>query len=919
MAQPVFDDHPLGQYLREAGETSGLMPGGTPELMGTLEEEEDISLEDLEEIEKVERLLEEFLESIRTAFSSQSFSAFTEKFKYNVISSSLLSSSLTTTHTSRHTPDHIPGNLSTESRGHSRSSSVTSTETNQQQHQQQHLKSSHSLVSESQYLIFSVATALLTVLFGAGYYCSSVSIGAILLYIFKNSSSSTFMTPTLDTLNDLIVAGNVWDSVVQEVMTKLEKDEKHMIYSSNTPTSPRSSLRVALHSTLLTTQNQSDNVRQLLSALASQSELSQISYMYAPPSPVPSRNPSSSFPTTHTSSSPASRPFSLPTRRRTISNPKLHPGMTPADKRATWNGSYAFLADAGSPTMQILKRREKRRSDLTALLQTTSSFSAPVTPSRSTPGSPDLGLGLAGVNEETELAYLNEDTEEEDGDGDGESDGDGDSLGGSDSFGMAALELQRKRKLGGMQTLTALPTRLNRRRSWNRGGGESYSTTATPGSVPHPSHHHPRSPLSPIGHSASRYTGVQPPRHPLSLSALRQALQGALSSKRYACSHLLALRFGKEERDDEVYWEDVRSVMGLLTTTLTDAGVRLTEALEEVERMRLQDEQPTPAFGGMRVLLDSEGEGEGEEEGKGDGIFGKQQQQQRHRRTKSKLALSSSIGFAPMPSHVARFAAHVDAISTALEDAREQLEQCVASLRKEEEEEEECHSRGHEEDDSHPALQAYERLRRELGLALRECERGREHLTDVVHPRVDHSDEEEDDEHADLPGLGHDGSDDLDDKPEPAEHEHHHQSHPELEVTVVNAADGNMDDVTSHLLFTATTEHLPPPGIEQVYEGDSGNVGAFKREKSKLSREERIALVKKARESGKRLSDLGIQLPVMMDEHCESAPKMERWGPGGEVVQELKDVIWKVGERRRKMTDGLGHVGPPLLRPGDVR
>ncbi|KAK1224280.1 hypothetical protein PQX77_012819 [Marasmius sp. AFHP31] len=919
MAQPVFDDHPLGQYLREAGETSGLMPGGTPELLGEEEEEEGISLEDLEE---VERLVEEFLESMRTAFSSQSFSAFTEKFKYNVISSSLLSSSLTTTtttsHASRPTPDHIiPGNLS--SRGHSRSSSAStsaSTETNNQE-QQQHLKPTHSLISSSQYLIFSVATALLTILFGAGYYCSSVSIGAVLLYIFKNSSASTFMTPTLDTLNDLIVAGNVWDSVVQEVMIKLEKDEKHMIYSSNTPTSPRSSLRVALHSTLLTTQNQSDNVRQLLSALASQSELSQISYMYAPPSPVPSRNPSSS--------SPASRPFSLPTRtrRRTISNPKLqlHPGMTPADKRATWNGSYAFLADAGSPTMQILKRREKRRSDLTALLHTTtgkSSFSAPVTPSKSTPGSPELlGVTEEETETETELAYLNDDTEEE---------SDGDSLGGSggDSFGMAALELQRKRKLGGMQTLTALPTRLNRRRSWNRGGGwgESYSTTATPGSVPHPSHpHSPRSPIG-IGHSASRYTGIQAPRHPLSLSALRQALQGALSSKRYACSHLLALRFGREERDDEVYWEDVRSVMGLLTTTLADASVRLTEALEEVERMRLQDEQPTPAFGGMRVLLDSDGEGEGEgegEEGKGDGIFGKQQQGGKHRRTKSKLALSSSsIGFAPMPSRVARFAAHVDAISTALEDAREQLEQCVASLRKEEEEE----SRGHEEDDSHPALQAYERLRRELGLALRECERGREHLTDVVHPpRVDHSDEEEDDddEHADLPGLGHDGSDDLDDKPEPAEHEHHHQSHPEPEVTVVNAADGNLDDVTSHLLFTATTEHLPPPGIEQVYEGDSGNVGVFKREKSKLSREERIALVKKARESGKRLSDLGIQLPVMMDEHCESAPKMERWGPGGEVVQELKDVIWKVGERRRKMTDGLGHVGPPLLRPGDVR
>ncbi|KAJ8096400.1 hypothetical protein PM082_011562 [Marasmius tenuissimus] len=113
---------------------------------------------------------------------------------------------------------------------------------------------------------------------------------------------------------------------------------------------------------------------------------------------------------------------------------------------------------------------------------------------------------------------------------------------------------------------------------------------------------------------------------------------------------------------------------------------------------------------------------------------------------------------------------------------------------------------------------------------------------------------------------------------------------------------------------------LPRPRRTSVpFTGGLSNVGVLKREKSKLLREERIALVKKARESGKRLSDLGIQLPVMMDEHCESAPKMERWGPGGEVVQELKDVIWKVGERRRKMTDGLGHVGPPLLRPGDVR
>ncbi|KAL0575442.1 hypothetical protein V5O48_006533 [Marasmius crinis-equi] len=910
MAQPVFDDHPLGQYLREAGETSGLMPGGIPEFMGTLEEDEEITQEELDEVETIEKVFEDFLESVTAAFSSQSFSAFTEKFKYSVISSSLLSSSLTTTpHTRRTTPNDIPGNL--HSRAHSRNSSVSSTSSNPQIHP------SHSFISESQYVTFSLAIAFLTILFGAGYYCTSVSLAAILLYIFKNNSSSTFMTPTLDTLNDLIVAGNVWDSVVQEVMTKLEKDEKH----SNTPTSPRSNLRVTLHSTLLTTQNQSDNVRQLLSALASQTELSQITYMYAPPSPQPKGSFFTAATTTSTTTT-TSRPFSLPTRRRTISNPNPDLSTSAADKRATWNGSYASLAGAGSPTMQILKRREKRRSDLSALLQVTSSTStsnsAPVTPSRSAPDSPRSDLTLEGVAEETSDESL---------DLDHDHDGDGDE---QEQFGMAALQLRRRRRMGGLHAfgLHQTPPSLHRHKSLT---AESYSTTATPGTVGgagaggilSPTYSHPRSPLSPrstlgVGVSASRFTGHQAPRHPLSLSALRQALQGAIGSKRYACSHLLALRFA-EEKDDEVYWEDVRSVMELLTTTLTDASARLTVALEEVERIRLQDEQPTPAFGGKLDLEESENEG--------GSVFGRQQDQEKHQhRRKSQLALSSfsssstsGVGFAPMPSHVARFAAHVDAISTALSDAREQLEECVAKLREEGAGEEEESSHGanpRPEGDSHPALEAYERLRRELGLALRECERGRERLLDVVHPpRSRHSDDEDEEEHADLPGLGHDGSDESDDKPEPVESEHHN-SHPEPEVTVVNASD-HIDDATSHLLFTSTTEHLPPPGIEQVYEGDSGNVGVFTREKSKLSREERIQLVKKARESGRRLSDLGIHLPQMMDEQSESMPKMERWGPGGEVVQELKDVIWKVGERRRKMTD-LGHGVPPVLRAGEA-
>ncbi|KAG7094384.1 hypothetical protein E1B28_007984 [Marasmius oreades] len=913
MAQPVFEDHPLEQYFRAAGEKSSMMPGGLEELLGTFEDELEISLE---EVETVEKLLYDSFESVTSAFASQSFSAFVERFKYNVISSSLLSTTLTTPYTPRATSHGIPGNLHTH--GHSRSSS---TETNQQT---QDTQPSHSLISDSHYFIFSLAISLLIILFGAGYYLSSLSLGAFLLYISTTDTTSTVTTPSLDTLNDLISAGNVWDSVVQEVMTTLEQDEKRMKYASTTPTSPRSSLLVALHSTLLTTQNQCDNVRQLLSALASQTELSQLSHMYAPPSPLPSKSSFLSF-----TSPTASRPFSLPTRRRTLSHPNLR---TINDKRATWNGSYASLANAGSPTMQILKRREKRRSDLSALLHATSpkSASEPVTPS----GNSLDGLGLEGVAEEDmplddEAGLPSSDDDDDDDEGNVNV-----SASSEGQFGFAALELQRKRKFRGLRVLGDIPlpptpTTPSHRRSFKP--SPNYSTTATPG-IKSPRSplrsplFSPRSSVSPIGASASRYTSNNVPRHPLSLSALHCALQAAVASKRYACSHLLALRF-QEEKDDEAYWEDVRSVMGLMTTTLVDASARLTEALEEVERIRLEYEQPSPPVRGNLKLAGEEEEEE--EEGNEKIVFGKPRQ--KHRRTRSRLS-TSMTGFAPMPNHVARFATHVDAISCALNDAREQLEECVASLREvattTEEQgdgEEEGGSSDHRVDleggDQHPALQAYERLRRELGLALRECERGRERLFDVVRlPQVGQSDEEEGEE-ADLPGLGHDvRSEDSDGKPDSMdiEHHHHHHLHSEPNVTVVNAPDG-IDDVTSHLLLTATTEHLPPPGVEQVYEGDSGNLGVFKRERSKLSREERIQMVKKARESGKRLSDLGIKLPLLEENDGTSnnnSSRMERWGPGGEVVQELKDVIWKVGERRRKMADG--HSAPPILRAGEV-
>jgi hypothetical protein len=475
------------------------------------------------------------------------------------------------------------------------------------------------------------------------------------------------------------------------------------------------------------------------------------------------------------------------------------------------------------------------------------------------------------------------------------------------SFGAAALGLYRNRVQEGLRALElshrSVPLSLTRGNSIKR------RTTMSPG---------------------SKYTSMHTTRHPLSLSSLRQSLQNALASKRFASSHLLALRF--EDDEDEVYWEDVRSVMGLLTSTLVDASSRLSEVLDEVEEQHLKlDDTASESASGLNTPSSLASPP----------------------LARTHLPLSQAIeqvvSFAPTPSHLTRFASHVDAISSALDDAREQLEQCVTSLK----EERTLHSPGHSsrpsssscgdapssgagaaagvgagtfgEPPEHPAIQAYERLRRELGLALRECERGRDRLIHIVAPPTPPTEEELPADDLDDPtGVQSDQVQDVSPPPpsrdddvslavrspsgEPVQRE------PDLGL--------GLDDASAYLL-AASAVPLPLPGIEQVFEADSGSVGAFTRERSKAGREERIRLARVQRES----ASLGTHGRVSWPAHDPSgdapadrvvaphalcslpssppppASRRELWGPGGDVVQELKDVIWKVGERRRKVTE----------------
>jgi hypothetical protein len=615
--------------------------------------------------------------------------------------------------------------------------------------------------------------------------------------------------------------------------------------------------------------------------------------MYAPPSPMKPHTP------LHARSGSA------------IASSRISAASTPpSEKRATWSSgisfSYAALANAGSPSRQSLKPWEKRREDPSALLIRPSgaAFSAPATPRRT--------RLLEGVEEETAKHLNKSDPSEQEVDVDSvvppEERG---------QFASAALELQRQRRSRGIEALF-IPT-------------TSPPPKYTPISPQPPLSAHitrlgskfsqstPTSPHSSF--SASRFTAMQMPRHPLSLHSLTLALNGALAARRYAASHLLALRFGNSddlddcERGSESYWEDVRAIMALLTSALANATTPLIEALDATERERLQTENPTPTSSHSRSSsLESPIR-----------ISPLHHQERRRRRQVHRSSLHFA-SFAPLPSHLARFAAHVDAMTNALDDAREHLESCVASLRDgtststSTANANAAHPHNHRNSTQvidAPALHAYERLRRELGLALRECERGREPLLELLRPPS--ADEDDEDEEDRIPALGLDAESSDSDKDAS-----HVRSPPPFSLSppLSSVRTGTVliqdkqqqgdeeDDAEAHgNVLVVGLERLPPPGIEQVFEVDvdaDDDNRTHRRPRPKLSRAERIAAAKARRAAAAEVTASGLGLSMITLDHGEDTigstveKQSKLWGgPGGDVVQELKDVIWKVGEQRR--------------------
>lgn len=493
----------------------------------------------------------------------------------------------------------------------------------------------------------------------------------------------------------------------------------------------------------------------------------------------------------------------------------------------------------------LLNRRTRKRSDLSSLLEP----EAVQEGSNSIPSTP-ANVSLEGVREDDEDSASFEPPPAE--------------L--EDTFGSAALHLRRHRRTNGAATI-GLVSSISSRTSFT----------------------------SP----SSRFTTMQMPRHSLSLPALHLTLQSALASKRYACSHLLALRFDDDD-DDDGYWENVRSIMTLLSSALEDSTARLAEALEEAEKQRLQDGHPTSPSERSESPLSRDSS-----------ISPAKPPVALPFSDLRVLPAHSSFSFAPTPSSLARFAAHVDAMSSSLDDARKHLQDCIVAIREDRGSSETAFEKEAADVQHLAAMQAYEKLRRELGLALRECERGKNALSDVLEARrIAGHPIEEDEPEDELPVLSG-SSAGSDDKHEltpltppnttlPLHTRINGFDHAQFQTADLSS-DFDQDDASMHLLFAATPHHLPPPGIEQVFESDPALGPAVTRERPKLTREERIRLMKARRESAK--AGLHLASTSTLSDDSGSSRRPQSWGPTGEVVQELKDVIWKVGERRRKLAE----------------
>ena len=618
-------------------------------------------------------------------------------------------------------------------------------------------------------------------------------------------------------------------------------------------------LKSALIAAFDSTRVQSDSVRQLFAPLTSALELSMLSEMYSPSAGAISPIPSH----IHIRGASASILRSPPSHASVFS------------KRSTWNGAART-------------RQTHAASELD---------SDPDCPH--SPPSPSIASFLSEVPH--------------------------------DSFGSFALGIARNRRR----------TAKARRDFPSERPSSPFRQSTRPSSTQFGRAQSPfTSPASPLSRPDSTRSS---PRRPCSYSSLRSSLECAVMARRYAASHLLALRFDEDPLD--VYWEDVTSVMNLFSKALLDASSSLAEALNEYLAARMAEQIPTPPPSKIKRPSDAH-------ETAARDIFGTPISPLSSPPAVIGILPSVELSsFAPMPTDLAQFAAHMDITAKSIEAAQKELRVCLTALQSP------PTSRGDREQEtqggndvsvsqtdplSQQVMDSYARLRRDLGAALRECERSKGSLTSALHGGAardrDGSDE---DAGALSPGLEVSGNETKGILPiSPASSNSSLPYVAELETGIDNAAQVSLsadvfddfintkrleaESVGSHISANGSGRNpFTQPDPEQIYEATIPPATAQLREKSKMSRAERIRQMRERRAAGGAtvLSDIPGSSSDERASEKNGKIGYGHMGPGGDVVQELQSVINLVGERRRGAgsSTSLTTTSSPLSRSHSTR
>lgn len=337
--------------------------------------------------------------------------------------------------------------------------------------------------------------------------------------------------------------------------------------------------------------------------------------------------------------------------------------------------------------------------------------------------------------------------------------------------------------------------------------------------------------------------------NPLTTPGLRAACLGVhLKRRRMACC-LLGLMFG----DDEEYWSTVKEILDDLVggikreTADLDTALGSAKVIQSSARGRLDTALPPPWI-----------------------------------RKESKAGEIQD--FAPRTSDQVTLGQHIESMQAHLHHAWNHLQKVQAGFQ-----------------GATDLCERWTDVRGDLGHLIREWERGREVVSRLDPPQ--HREREKSGSDVDdtppLPPFmqawtGHD------DPSQP--------SHAAIETLEAGAAGidlGTMDNVTVTLLDGET---LPPPGQDTIFESlpvpGGGSI-----ERSKLSRAERIQLMKEARDKGMTLSEMLGHREQVEDPGTRKAIAMS-----GEVVGELKGMIGMIRRRKGLEEDG-GEAGSKQGQP----